>query len=318
MTVDGYIAAAGGINVDIKGKSFERMVLGSSNPGAIEISPGGVACNISRNLALLNVPVMLLSVIGSDAQGAKALQDIKSCGVCVDHVSKADDGLTGTYIALLDNMGEMTAALSDMRILEKLDIAYFKSRFDILEKASLIVCDANLPEESIIFIASAADKWGIPLCLEPVSVRKALKLKNCLKGIDYITPNLDELRVLTGLGSKNAEVELMATQLIESGVSNVITSLGKEGLCYTTAQGSKHYQSFPAYVTDVTGAGDSLTAGFLYGLMKYGNIDKSLICGLAAAAITISSEVTVSPRLSEDRISELVHNYRNDSDYSIY
>ncbi len=303
--MDGYIVVAGGINVDIKGKAFDRMDIGSSSPGAIEISPGGVGRNIAHNLALLNVPVVLLSAVGSDAQGLKVLNETESSGVCIDHVLRVNDSLTGTYIALLDNMGEMTAALSDMQILEKLDVSYFKEKLDVLEKASFIICDANLSSASIEFIISAANSCNIPVCLEPVSVKKALKLKNCLKGIDFITPNLDELAALTVPDAQTDKAELMAAQLIKSGVQNVITTLGKEGLCYTNSEGSKFYQSIPTAVTDVTGAGDSLTAGLFYGLMKHGSIHKALICGIAAASITIGSKETVSPLLSEERIEAL-------------
>lgn len=302
----GYIAVAGGVNADIKGKAFDRMDIGSSSPGTIEISPGGVGRNIAHNLALLNVPVKLLSAVGSDAQGAKILQETAACGVCVDHVLKAEGSLTGTYIALLDNKGEMTAALSDMQILEKLDTEYFREKLEVLENASYIICDANLPAESIAFIIKTANSRNIPVCLEPVSVKKAQKLKGCLKGVDYITPNLDELAVLSGMSSKNNEAEQMAAQLIHSGVTNIITTLGKEGLCYTNAQGSRRYKSIPTDVLDVTGAGDSLTAGFFYGMMKHESIEKALLCGLAAAAVTVSSKYTVDPLLSESRLNHML------------
>lgn len=303
--MDRYIVVAGGINVDIKGKAFAGMDIGSSNPGTIKISPGGVGRNIAHNLALLNVPVKLLSAVGSDAQGENILQETADSGVCVKDVLHSEGSLTGTYIALLDNVGEMTAALSDMQILEKLDVDYFKAKLEIMKKASYIICDANLPAASIEFIISAANSWSIPVCLEPVSVKKALKLKNCLGGIDFITPNLDELGVLTDMNAQSNKAELMAAQLVKSGVKNVITTLGKEGLCHTNTEGSKLYQSMPAIVTDVTGAGDSLTAGFFYGLMKHDSIDKALLCGLAAAAITVSSIETVSPNLSESAISTI-------------
>lgn len=303
--MDKYIVVAGGINVDIKGKSFDRMDIGSSSPGAIEISPGGVGRNIAHNLALLKMPVMLLSAVGSDAQGAKVLQETADCGVCVDHVLHADNSLTGTYIALLDNMGEMTAALSDMQILEKLDVAYFRSKLALLERAAFIICDANLPVQSLEYIISVSNTCNIPVCLEPVSVKKALKLKNYLNGIDFITPNLDELCALTGSNPIMDKAELMAAQLIKTGVKNVITTLGKYGLCYTNAEGSIHFQSLVTDVADVTGAGDSLTAGFIYGFIKHGSIYKALICGLASAAITVSSKETVSPFLSEANIESL-------------
>ena len=105
---------------------------------------------------------------------------------------------------------------------------------------------------------------------------------------------------------KTSKAELMAAELVKAGIRSVITTLGKEGLCYTNAEGSKRYLSIPTHVADVTGAGDSLTAGFLYGLMKHNSIDKALICGLAAAAITVGSKETVSPLLSEDSISRLI------------
>jgi pseudouridine kinase len=303
--MDRYIVVAGGINVDIKGKSFERMIIGSSNPGAIEISPGGVGRNIAHNLALLKMPVMLLSAIGSDAQGAKALQETADSGVCVDHVLHDKSSLTGTYIALLDNQGEMTAALSDMQILEKLNVSYFKSKLAVLEKAAFIICDTNLPIEALEYIISVSNSCNIPVCLEPVSVKKAQKLINHLNGIDFITPNMDELFALSGMASKSDKAEHMAAQLIKAGVKNVITTLGKDGLCYTNAESSTHYQSMPTVVADVTGAGDSLTAGFIYGFIKHGSISKALICGLAAASITVSSKETVSSLLSEARIESL-------------
>lgn len=302
----GYVVVAGGINVDIKGKSFDRMDIRSSSPGAIEISPGGVGRNIAHNLALLKVPVVLLSAVGGDAQGARVLQDTGCSGVCTEHILRADNSLTGTYIALLDNMGEMIAALSDMQILELLDTDYFKSKLDILENAALIVCDANLPASSIEFIVSKANSCSIPVCLEPVSVKKALKLKNCLRGADFITPNLDELAVLSGMDAGSSTVEHMAAALVKAGVKNVITTLGQKGLCYTNAGGSKYYPSIPVPVSDVTGAGDSLTAGFLYGLLKHGSIEKALMCGLAAAAFTVSSKESVNPRLSGKDIDESV------------
>jgi len=303
--MNGYIVVAGGINVDIKGKAFGSMDIGSSSPGAIEITPGGVGRNIAHNLALLNVPVFLLSVVGSDAQGAKVLQETSACGVNTEHVLHAQDRITGTYIALLDNTGEMTAALSDMQILELLDVDYFSGKLELLEKASYIICDANLPAESIQYIVAAANSKGVPVCLEPVSVKKAQKLRDCLRGISYITPNLDELAVLAGMDTETGKAEQMAAQLVKSGVSSVITTLGKDGLCYTSPEGSKLYPCIPAKVSDVTGAGDSLTAGFFYGLMKHGSIDRALLCGLAAAAVTISSYCTVDPLMSESRIEML-------------
>lgn len=305
--MDNYVIVAGGINADIKGKSFEAVSLGSSNPGIIEWSAGGVGRNIAHNLALLNVPIILLSAVGSDAQGEKVLEETAKSGVCTEHVLKMRNAVTGTYIALMDNLGEMVMALSDMQVLENLDTSYFESKIELIKDARFIVCDTNIPEASIEFLKEAANSTGIPVCMEPVSMAKALKLKNFLKGINYITPNLDELEALSGCKTYGLGPEKAANVLIEQGVENVITTLGKKGLCHTSLRGSIYYDSIKAEVTDVTGAGDSLTAGFVYGMLKYGNIDKALKCGLAAASITIGSKETVSPNMSEKAIESILH-----------
>lgn len=304
-----YVIVAGGINVDIKGKSFEKMYLGSSNPGMIELSAGGVGRNIAHNLALLNIPVMLLSAVGSDADGARVLKETAGSGVCTDHVLQAEDGITGTYIALLDNRGEMMLALSDMQVLERLDISYFKSKMELIRNSRFIVCDTNIPTPSIQFLIETANSLNIPICVEPVSVSKALKLKNCLRGINYMTPNLDELEVLSRFGVSDINVQNAAEELLDLGAENVITTLGKNGLCHTSSKGSRYYDSIKADVVDVTGAGDSLTAGIVYGILKHDDIDRAIKCGLAAASIAIGSKETVSPLMSEQAIEALILKY---------
>lgn len=304
-----YVIVAGGINVDIKGKSFNSISLGSSNPGAVEISAGGVGRNIAHNLALLNVPVILLSAVGSDAQGLRVLEETSRSGVCTDYILRLKGCNTGTYIALLDNLGEMVLALSDMQILEKLDTDYFQKKMDLIKDSKFIVCDTNIPIDSIMYLKETANTLGIPICIEPVSIAKAQKLKNCLQGIDYITPNLDELIALSEYHSVDRDMQKAARNLIDSGVKNVITTLGQKGLYYTSSEQSKYLSCIKAPVKDVTGAGDSLTAGFIYGIHKYNDVEKALRCGLAAAAITIGSEETVSSQISEKAIEALLLQY---------
>ena len=304
-----FVIVAGGINVDIKGKSFDSISLGSSNPGAVETTAGGVGRNIAHNLALLNIPVILLSAVGSDTQGLKVLEETSRSGVCTDYILRSKDYNTGTYIALLDNQGEMILALSDMQILNNLDTAYFQKKLDLIKDSKFIICDTNIPIDSIRYLKETANVFGIPIFIEPVSVAKAQKLKNCLQGIDYITPNLDELMALSGYDSVNQDMQKAAQYLIDSGVKNVITTLGQKGLYYTSAEGNKHLSCINVPIKDVTGAGDSLTAGFIYGIHKYNDVEKALKCGLAAAAITIGSEETVSSKMSEKAIEAVLLQY---------
>ena len=47
------VVVIGGANIDIKGKSFEKLEGITSNPGKVSIALGGVGRNIAHNLTLL-------------------------------------------------------------------------------------------------------------------------------------------------------------------------------------------------------------------------------------------------------------------------
>lgn len=96
-------------------------------------------------------------------------------------------------------------------------------------------------------------------------------------------------------------------QLIRLGVKNVIATLGPLGLCHTDKNKSTHFHSIAKHIVDVTGAGDSLTAGLIYGLLEYESIEIACWCGLAAAAITISSKDTVSDKVNVAEVTKLIH-----------
>jgi pseudouridine kinase len=170
-------------------------------------------------------------------------------------------------------------------------------------------------------VVDLCSKVNVPLLIEPVSVEKARKLRKILEGsergnekgresesgsgrwvIDYITPSRDELESILGAGAErddgiDIDVGLVkaAEQLKCRGVKNVIVTLGKRGI-YVSCVGvgevrKKDWNKFMApyrgEVVDVTGAGDALVAGLVYGIYKGYSMEVAARFGLAAAALTI-------------------------------
>jgi pseudouridine kinase len=60
--------------------------------------------------------------------------------------------------------------------------------------------------------------------------------------------------------------------------------------------------AFPASPRDVTGAGDALVAGVLFGLTQELDLFAAARLGLAAAAITVESERSTAPELSREAV----------------
>lgn len=301
--MDKKVTVIGGLNMDIKARSKNPLISGDSNPSVIEVSAGGVGRNIAHNLALLNVHTTLLSAAGNDNEGSSILKETAAAGVETDKVLISETRRTGKYLAILDEKGEMTLAVSDMDVLEDLTPDYFKKNLDTIKGSDFIICDTNLSADCLAYIFDISGSYGIPVCVDPVSATKASKLKNLMKYINIITPNEKELLILSGT---NDNAEGAARALIALGIDNVVATLGPKGLCHTDKSKSTCYISIAKDIADVTGAGDSLTAGLIYGLLKYQSFEKACSCGLAAAALTLSSKYTVSPEMNEQAINELI------------
>ena len=328
----GGVVVIGGANIDLRGRPVgEVLERHTSNPGRINVGSGGVGRNIAHNLALLNVPVTLLSAVGDDGEGIRILEETGKAGVRMEQMIISGEHPTGIYLAILDEKGEMEVAVSDMKILEEITVEYLRSKAYLIKGSKIVVMDTNIPEESIEYVVDLCSKVGVPLLIEPVSVEKARKLRKILEGnergresesgsgrwiIDYITPSRDELESILGAGAErdddediNIDVDLVkaAEQLKCRGVKNVIVTLGKRGIyvsCGGVGEGRKEdWNKFMApyrgEVVDVTGAGDALVAGLVYGIYKGYSMEVAARFGLAAAALTISTKEAVRRDLRE-------------------
>lgn len=300
------IVIIGGVNCDIAGKSFENIVFATSNPGLVKITTGGVGGNIAQNLAQLGVKTAILSAIGRDDFGNLLLKDLNTKGVNTNHITISKKYATGIYLAILNNDGELVLGLSEMEVIRDISIDYLREKRNILLDAKYIVCDTNIEKESLIFLTGLAKQNRIPICVEPVSIAKSNKLKGILDGIDFITPNKDELFSLSGQNPNYNDITTASSTLLDKGVKNIILTLGSEGLCLINKDGIKNFPAIKTEIKNVTGAGDALTAGLLFGLLKHKVLETACKYGIAAAALTLSSESTVNNMLSEETLLGLI------------
>lgn len=275
----------GGCNFDIKAKSAEANKLGTSNPGTVITSAGGVARNIAHNLARLGVKVSLISAVGHDAMGDSVLQTTARAGVDVSRVLQVA-GSTGTYIAVLDRDGELLTAMNDMKAVEQLTPEIIRINADMLSAARLVVADCNLPLDSLHAIAEIARG---KLLIEPVSVPKSGKLFKLLEAgpVAYATPNFDQIEALAG----TREIEPAIAFLHARGLRNAIIHAGPEGAFCSDGTEISHVEAKPAGpVVDVTGAGDGAVAGLVHGLLRAMPLPQAVAEGQMLAGRIVASD----------------------------
>ena len=287
-----WVVVVGGTNMDVVARTSAPLVSGTSNPGHTRISPGGVGCNIAACLGLLGAPVRLVSAVGDDAFGDEVLRVTAECGADVGAVRRVP-GATGTYTAVLDDRGELVAAVSDMAVVDALELETVH-----LVDAGLVVLDGNLVPAQVGKVVSAASTAGVPVAFEPVSVAKAGRLADLVHDLFLVTPNTNELAALTG--RPLADWRSSVADLHDRGVEHVWLRQGAEGswIC-SRGQGPVHLPAVRATVVDVTGAGDAMLAAWIAAWLRGADAVDAAREGHRAAAATIESPHTVRPDLAE-------------------
>ena len=301
-----HLLTIGAASLDTKGRAGQSIQVGTSTPGAIRISVGGVGRNVAENLARLGERVVLLSAVGDDDAGRRLLQQARECGIDVSHVLIDANHRTAAYLAVLDQTGNLEVSVDDMSInRELITPSFVYRRRALFRDARMIVLDANLSPQALRTIFRLADSYDVPVCADPTTASLAPRLCPHLPALTLVTPNAAEAEALCEMQVTDRESALaVAQKLVSMGVQIAIVTLGATGLVYATSQESGHVPAVEVEIVDFTGAGDALTAASVFGLLNDFPIDEAVRLGTSAAALTLQSRETVCPQLSLERLYE--------------
>ncbi len=304
----GYIAGIGAANVDIRGRSDGRLIMGDSNPGMLYTTLGGVCRNICENLARLGSEVRLVTVVGDDENGRSILRGCEAAGIDMRYTSVLEGERSSSYMSILDEKGDKVLAMSDVRIVKRLDEAFVDQAAVVLSKADIVVCDGNLSRSAM---ARLTEVCLAPLYLDPVSTTWAKEIAPLIGYFDTVKPNRMELAALTGCPTDTLSGMLKACDiLLRKGVRRVFVSLGREGMLYRGREGTVHRIARPyPDVVDVTSAGEAAMAGIVWGSRQGMTADEIVCTAMAAGMIAISSPETISADMSVEKIGEIIRDF---------
>lgn len=295
-----YAVVVGGVNMDIGGRAFGNLVAADSNPGVVTMSLGGVGRNIAHNLTLLGSDVRMLTAFGDDLYGQKIAASCTELGIDMSHALRLPGESTSTYLYIADPDGEMAMALSDMSVCERIDEEYLAANLTALQNARVVVADANIPAQSLRFLA---ENCNAPLFVDPVSTVKAEKIRPILHKIHTLKPNRLEAELLSGVPIKEkADVTKAAAVLLEKGVGRVFISLGADGVYAADHEESVWLANLPGNMVNTTGCGDAFMAALVWAYMEGLDLKQSALAGLAAGSIAMESSRTINSNMSQEKL----------------
>lgn len=285
------VAVIGALNIDIGGRGTAPFTPGDSIPGQVTVSLGGVGWNIARDCALLGVDTAFFAPLGRDEHEAAILAEAARFGVRLEGCRWLS-APNNRYLYICDRLGDMVAAVNDMRLCAALDGAYIRSIAADVNGCAAAVADANLPEEAL---KALAEQTAVPLAADCVSAVKCPKLRPILPRLHTLKANRLEAEALTGLS--HPEQALRA--LLDAGVRRAVVSLGAEGFLCGEGDRILRQPAFPTPMTDATGAGDCLTAALTVGLALDLPLEECAALGARAAAVTVAHPGAVTTALGE-------------------
>ncbi|MCD4523799.1 carbohydrate kinase family protein [Nocardioides sp. cx-173] len=285
------VVVIGGANLDLKARTTSAVVRGTSNPGTLSTSPGGVGRNIAENLARLGTPTALVAAVGDDVFGDDLVATTAGAGVEVSGVRRVA-GATGTYLAVLEPSGELSVGVADMAATATLGPEHLDAH--LIASADLVVLDGNLRNDTLAAAWTHATEAGVRVLLDPVSVAKAAALAPLVgeRPLWCATPNTGELAVLGGSPAalRARDVEL------------VWVRRGPCGSVLSGPDGETQLATVPGEVVDVTGAGDAMLAAFCHAVLGGASPSEAAAYGHAAAALTVASPDTVRRDLTDELV----------------
>ncbi|CUX15754.1 Carbohydrate kinase [Agrobacterium deltaense Zutra 3/1] len=300
------ILVLGGAHIDRRGMIETETAPGASNPGSWMEEAGGGGFNAARNLSRLGFQVRIIAPRGGDATGDAVAEAARQAGV-EDTPFTFLDRRTPSYTAILERDGNLVIALADMDLYKLFTPRRLKIRAvrEAITASDMLLCDANLPEDTLTALGLVARACEKPLAAIAISPAKAVKLKAALGDIDILFMNEAEARALTGETAAN--VRDWPDILRKAGLAGgVVTRGASEVVAFSRTETAILHPPLIREVKDVTGAGDAMASGYLAAIAEGKTIAEGLRQGAAAAAITVQSPFATSHELSKDSVEAML------------
>ena len=279
------IVVLGGINIDLVAMTPRFPAAGETVVGRQFLTyGGGKGANQAVAAGHMGAQVSMVGRVGDDIFAPQALKALVDSGVDVSTVGVTPGTSTGIAVITIDD----SAQNQIIQVLGANDTCGEEEEAKVvglLDGASALLLQLEVSVELSLRCAQAAHERGVRVILDPSPVRPVPEaFYSCC---DIITPNETDAQALVGAPVTDRTLaERAAETLLQRGVGAAIVTLGPQGSCYATADGSGFVPAIQVDAIDSVGAGDAFN-GALAAALGYGH-DLGQAARIASAAGALS------------------------------
>lgn len=283
--------------------NMENFIPGNINLTKSEYKlPGGKGINVSQVLNNLETPNTALGFIGGfTGDFIKKSLDKKNINNNFIEV----DGDTRINIKMKDSSNESEINGNSPKILSE-ELEKLKEKLKLLTSKDTLVLSGSVPKSitsSIYKDIMDTLPHGVKIILDA----KDEALLEGIKGKPYmIKPNNHELGDIFNVKLKSIEdIIFYGKKLIDLGAKNIIVSMAGDGALLITPNHSYIADAPKGKLINSVGAGDSLVAGFTYGIYKNLDIVEAFKLGIACGSASAFSENLCTKIEAEKLLKEI-------------
>jgi ribokinase len=245
-------------------------------------TPGGKGANQAVAAARLGYPVEMVGKVGRDVYGPALLDNLARAGVGTATMEKTD-GSSGLAPIFLSESGE-NAIVVVPGANGKVDSAFVDRHADLIRSAGMVLCQLELPLETVSHVIAMCAEAGVPVMLDPAPA--ATLPDPVWSQVAWFTPNETEAAFYLG---ETLSAEEGAEQLLVRGLKGVVLKRGGEGSYVAVAGGKAAWvPAFKVEAIDTVGAGDCFNGAFAVALLEGQDPWAAARFASAAAGISVT------------------------------
>ena len=282
---------------------------------------GGAPLNFSANSRRLGNFVALLTGIGDDELGRKALRQMNSIGLNTDFVQIVREAPTGTAQVALDKSGSATFQIGRPAAFDVLNV-----NSGLIQRCQTVLPDwiyfgtlanSHAPNEELLH--SLVEQLQPVKCFYDMNLRDGhwnLPLIERLSALaTVIKLNDEEAKRIFDMkfGSLPYTLERFCRRWSEAfGAQQICVTMGSAGCALYSEDSFRTFKGYPVDVVDTVGAGDAFAAGLLYGLDR-GWLPQRIASFANALGAMIASRRGATPAWTVEECYAMIDGHQNKS-----
>lgn len=294
------IVVLGAVFVDIKGYPLSSYIPGGRNAGRVVQVHGGVSRNIVEDIANVELRPTFVSLVDESSAGADVIRKLKSHKVDTRYIRATPDGM-GTWLAIFDNMGDVTASISKRPDLSPIADILDEQGDEIFSQADSVLLEIDMEKDTVKRTFALAEKYHKPVYAVVSNMSIAIERRDFLRSVHCFICNQQEAGILfsenyDGL-TPDEMLPILRDKIRGAQIHRMVVTMGAQGAVFATLDGEEGFcPAKKVDVKDTTGAGDAFFAGTVIGQTYGKSMMESCEIGTRLAASVITTGENVCPR----------------------